>query len=127
VRRFNQHMSVMYVLTEQELWLMDKPTASLDRIMNMVHCGEYDFFKNVIIKPHQEYAYKYDKSAKNFTKVDKTILLDAIVSGRVADLEEIYKEFVEQKKLTYKSRLSLNSIWINCWTTTSPFTTTKEI
>jgi hypothetical protein len=35
----NQHMSVMYVLTEQKLWLMDKPTASLDRIMNMVHCG----------------------------------------------------------------------------------------
>jgi hypothetical protein len=105
---------------------MDKPTASLDRIMNMVHCGEYDFFKNVIITNlTKKYAYKYDKSAKNFTKVDKTILLDAIVSGRV-DLEEIYKEFVEQKKLTYKSRLSLNSIWIN-WTTTSPFTTTKEI
>jgi hypothetical protein len=86
-------MSVMYVLTEQEkLWLMDKPTASLDRIMNMVHCGEYDFFKNVIITNlTKKYAYKYDKSAKNFTKVDKTILLDAIVSGRVADLEEIYK------------------------------------
>jgi Na+-transporting NADH:ubiquinone oxidoreductase subunit NqrC len=99
-------MSVMYVLTEQEkLWLMDKPTASLDRIMNMVHCGEYDFKNVIITNLTKKYAYKYDKSAKNFTKVDKTILLDAIVSGRVADLEEIYKEFVEQKKLTYKKQV----------------------
>jgi hypothetical protein len=68
---------------------MDKPTASLDRIMNMVHCGEYDFFKNVIITNlTKKYAYKYDKS-EEFHE-DKTILLDAIVSGRVADLEEIY-------------------------------------
>jgi iron only hydrogenase large subunit-like protein len=76
-------MSVMYVLTEQEkLWLMDKPTASLDRIMNMVHCGEYDFFKNVIITNlTKKYAYKYDKSAKNFTKVDKTILLTPSCPG----------------------------------------------
>jgi hypothetical protein len=72
-------MSVMYVLTEQEkLWLMDKPTASLDRIMNMVL--RYDFKNVIITNLTKKYAYKYDKSAKNFTK--KTILLDAIVSGR---------------------------------------------
>jgi hypothetical protein len=110
-----------------KLWLMDKPTASLDRIMNMVHCGEYDFFKNVIITNlTKKYAYKYDKSAKNFTKVDKTILLDAIVSGG-SPIWKKYTRNSSNRRSWYKSRLSLNSIWINCWTTTSPFTTTKEI
>jgi hypothetical protein len=30
-------------------------------------------------------------------KVDKTLLLNSIVEERVGDLEEIYKDFVEQK------------------------------
>jgi predicted metal-dependent hydrolase len=76
--------------------------ASLDRIMNMVHCGEYDFFKNVVITNLTKSTRINTTSPRRISRVDKTILLDAIVSGRVADLEEIYKEFVEQKKLTYK-------------------------
>jgi hypothetical protein len=78
-----------------------------------VHCGVYDYFKNVIITNlTKKYAYKYDDSVKNFTKVDKTVLLNSLINSRIGDLESIYEDFVERKKLSNNERIKFKSFLV---------------
>jgi hypothetical protein len=102
-----QHLTVAGTLTEQDKYaIINSFEKALDKIVEIVQCGERDSFKNVIITNlTKKYAYKYDESVKNFTKVDKSWLLNDMIYRRTQDLETIYEEFVDQKKISNDIRI----------------------
>ena len=66
---------------------------SLEKIVEIVHCGDHDIFKNIVITNLKDkFAYKYDKEKGFFTTHTKVVLLEEVMMYRIMDLEAIYNE-----------------------------------
>jgi hypothetical protein len=97
---------VLKVLTmQQKKQIMASRLGSLEKIVEITHCGELHQFKNIIITNLKDnYAYKYDGKKGYFVTVDKTDLLEEVVSHRVTDIEAIYDELGKARKIDTKTR-----------------------
>jgi hypothetical protein len=78
---------------------------SLEKIVEITHCGEMNQFKNILITNLKDnYAYRYDNSKGYFITVTKGDLLDDIISNRVTDIEDIYDEMKTTNKIDEKTK-----------------------
>ena len=94
------------VLTfEQKQMILDSRLGSLEKIVEIAHCGEMQQFKNIIITNLKDsYAYRYDEQKGYFVTVTKDDLLDSIVMNRMMDIEAIYDELKSANKIDPKTR-----------------------
>lgn len=94
------------VLTlQQKREIMNARLTSLEKIVEIAHCGNYNGFKNIIITNLKDnYAYKYDEKRGYFVTIPKTTLLNDLVSHRITDIEAIYDELDTANKIDEKTK-----------------------
>jgi len=94
------------VLTmQQKKQIMNSRLGSLEKIVEITHCGELNQFKNIIITNLKDnYAYRYDEKVGYFVTVAKNSLLEDVVAHRVTDIEAIYDELQTANKIDAKTK-----------------------
>ena len=94
------------VLTmEQKKLIMNSRLGSLEKIVQITHCGELNQFKNIIITNLKDnYAYRYDDKVGYFVTVPKNDLLEDVIMNRVMDIETIYDELQTANKIDPKTK-----------------------
>jgi hypothetical protein len=85
--------------------IMNSRLCSIEKIVELTHCGKLNQFKNIIITNLKDnYAYKYDESKGFFITVSKVDLLDDIMNYRMMDIETIYDELKAANKIDEKTK-----------------------
>ena len=94
------------VLTmNQKQDILNSRLCSLEKIVEITHCGRLNQFKNIIITNLKDnFAYRYDENKGYFITVSKTDLLDDLVSHRVTDIEAIYDELKTANRIDDKTK-----------------------
>jgi hypothetical protein len=96
---------VDFLTLQQKIMIMNSRLCSLEKIVEIVHCGEMNQFKNILITNLKDnYAYRYDDSKGYFITVDKNDLLDNVINNRVMDIEAIYDEIKTANKINDKTK-----------------------
>lgn len=73
--------------------ILESRKNSLEKMVEIVHCGNHNIFKNIVITNLKDkFAYKYDKEKGFFTTMTKIVLLEEVMMYRIMDLEAIYNE-----------------------------------
>jgi hypothetical protein len=92
---------VIETLSNQDKKLiMNARYNSLDKLIEIIHCGKYNQFKNIIItNMNNNYMYKYDDKLGHFILSTKSDVLNSLIDYRLDDLEIIYNDLLEKNKL----------------------------
>jgi hypothetical protein len=103
---FGKENSIQETLTLQEKKIiMNAKFCSLEKLIEIVHCGNYNQFKNIIITNIKDnYMYKYDEQKGDFIIASKNEILNNLINYRLYDLEVIYNDFLEKNKLDNKTK-----------------------
>jgi hypothetical protein len=98
--------NLINTLTDSEKsQIMDSKYQSLEKMVELVHCGTRDDFKNIVITNLKDkFAYKYDSQKGFFVSIDKNVLLDELFLYRILDLEAIYSELITANKIDSRSK-----------------------
>ena len=98
---FGKEDNIHEVLTNKEKRLiLNAKYCSLDKLIEIVHCGKYHQFKNIIITNMKDnYMYKYDEKQGVFVLSTKADVLNSLIGYRLDDLEVIYDELLSQNKV----------------------------
>lgn len=98
--------NVCFSLTPTDkMLIIDSKRNSLEKIVELVHCGTHDEFKNIIITNLKDkFVHKYDPTKGYFTTVDKSELLEKLVTFRIMDLEAIYDELSSANRIDKQTK-----------------------
>jgi len=107
---------ILNVLTEQQKkQIMNAKFKSLDKLVEITHCGEYNQFKNIIITNlKDEFAYKYDDSKGFFVTVKKNDVITNMIDYRIYNLNEMYDEMENGNKIDAKTKVVLKRFMDKC-------------
>ena len=94
------------ILTNNEKKLiMNSKYGCLEKLIEIVHCGKYNQFKNVILTNMKDnYMYKYDDTKGYFVLGTKSEIMNTLVDGKIFDLDVIYNELLEKNKIDEKTK-----------------------
>jgi len=108
--------NVMDVITEKDkLSILNAGYNSIGKLTEIIHCGKYNQFKNVILtNMNGKYAEKYDKDKGYFIKVNQNCLIDDIFNSRYSNLQDIFYEFKDGNKITLKTKGVINNFIEKC-------------
>ena len=97
---------IIETLTDRDKkMILNSRYCSLEKLIEIVHCGKYKQFKNIIITNMKDnFMYKYDDNKGQFTLSTKTDVLNSLINYRIEDLEVIYNDLLEQNKLDEKTK-----------------------
>ena len=97
---------VVELLTNNEKRLIVNAKFNcLEKIVEIVHCGNYGQFKNIIITNMKDnYLYTYDEKKGHFILSNKSEALNTLIDNRVSDLDIIYNELLKKNKLDDKTK-----------------------
>ncbi len=97
---------VVELLTMQEKkQIMNSKFCCLEKLVEIIHCGKYNQFKNIIItNMNNNYMYKYDDEKGQFMLSTKSSVLNSLIDCRVSDIEIIYNELIDNNKLDDKTK-----------------------
>jgi hypothetical protein len=85
--------------------IIDAKYSCLEKLIEIVHCGKYNQFKNIIITNMKDnYMYKYDDSKGFFVLSTKNEVLNSLIDYRLCDLEVIYNDLLSNNKLDEKTK-----------------------
>jgi hypothetical protein len=91
--------------SSDKMLILDSKRNSLEKIVELVHCGTHNEFKNIIITNLKDkFVHKYDSTKGYFTAVDKSELLEKLVTFRIMDLEAIYDELSSANKIDQQTK-----------------------
>ena len=107
---------ILNVLTEQQKkQIMNAKFKSLDKLVEITHCGEYNQFKNIIITNlKDDYAYQYDSIKGFFVTVRKHDVITDIIDYRMYNLSEICEEMENGNKIDAKTKIVLQRFIDKC-------------
>jgi hypothetical protein len=107
---------VVNILTEQQKrQIMNARLKSLDKLVEITHCGEYNQFKNIIITNlKDEFAYKYDSIRGFFVTVKKNDVIQDLIDYRIYNLTEIYYEMDNGNKIDAKTKNVIRTFMDKC-------------
>ena len=105
---------VVELLTNKEKKLiMNAKYGCLEKLVETIHCGKYNQFKNIIItNMKDQYMYKYDADKGQFILSTKIEVLNSLINYRLDDLEVIYNDLLEDNKLDEKTK-DIIEIFVN--------------
>lgn len=103
---FGREENINELLTNQEKrMILNSKLCSLEKLIEIVHCGKYNQFKNIIVTNIKDnYMYKYDEKQGVFILSNKKEVLNSLVDFRMGDLEVIYNEFLENNKIDERTK-----------------------
>ena len=79
--------------------------SCLEELVKILHCGEYNQFKNILITNLKDkYAYKYDSMGKKFVCVSKNEIIHELVGERLDNIREIYEELTTTNKINHQTK-----------------------
>jgi hypothetical protein len=85
--------------------IMNRKWCSLDEIIKMVHCGDHNMFKNILITNLKDkFAYTFDESKGYFITTTKSFILDDLIANRMLDIEAIYDELTTANLVDEKTK-----------------------
>ena len=85
--------------------IINRKWCSLDEIVKMVHCGDHNMFKNILITNLKDkFAYTFDESKGYFITTTKSFILDDLISNRMMDIEAIYDELTTANLVDEKTK-----------------------
>ncbi len=98
---FSKEEDIVDLLTNKEKkQIMDARYKCLEKFIEIIHCGKYDKFKNILITNIKDnYMYKFDDVKGQFVLATKEDVLNTLINNRMYELETIYDDFLEQNKL----------------------------
>jgi len=100
----NEELSNVLTI-QQKKQILNSRLCSLEKIVEIAHCGEMNQFKNILITNLKDnYAYKYDETKGYFITVAKNDLLEDVIINRVMDIEAIYDELKTANKIDDKTK-----------------------
>jgi len=77
----------------------------LEKLVEIVHCGNYNQFKNIIITNIKDnYMYKFEENKGQFILSSKNEVMNSLVEYRMCDLEVIYNDLVSLNKIDNKTK-----------------------
>jgi hypothetical protein len=107
--------------------ILNRRICSLDKMVEMVHCGNYNMFKNIIITNLKDkYAYMYDENKGYFIITTKTDVLDNLMTNRMMDLEAVYDELSSANKIDEKTKKMIQSFLDKMENDKEPYTDEVE-
>jgi hypothetical protein len=97
---------VLNVLTNKEKSLiLNSRFGCLEKLIQIVHCGSYNEFKNILITNIKDnFMYKYDDKKEQFVLATKQEIMNSLIDSRMCDLEVIYNDFLTDNKLNDKTK-----------------------
>jgi hypothetical protein len=102
--------------------ILDSRLCSIEKIVEIAHCGEMNQFKNIIITNLKDnFAYKYDDQKKYFVTVSKTDLLEDLMNYRMMDIEAIYYELKDANRIDEKTKRLIQDFLDRMNSTDKPF------
>jgi hypothetical protein len=97
---FGKEEVVELLTNKDKKLIMNSKYCSLEKLIEIVHCGSYNQFKNIIITNMKDnFMYKYDDSKGQFILSTKHDVLNSLINYRLEDLEVIYNDLLEKNKL----------------------------
>ena len=85
--------------------IINRKWCSIDEIVKMVHCGDHNMFKNILITNLKDkFAYTFDESKGYFITTTKSFILDDLISNRMMDIEAIYGELTTANLVDEKTK-----------------------
>jgi hypothetical protein len=111
---FGKEENIIERLTYKEKKLiLNSRYKSLEKLIEIVHCGKYNEFKNILVTNAKDnYAYKYDSSKGQFVLSTKDEVINSLIDNRMYELETIYDSFLEENKIDEKTK-DIIEIFIN--------------
>ena len=77
----------------------------LEKLIEIVHCGKYDQFKNIIVTNIKDnYMYKFEENKGQFILSTKNEVLHSLVDYRMGDLEVMYNDLLLLNKIDNKTK-----------------------
>lgn len=103
---FGKEQDIPALLTNNEKnAILGSKFQSLQKLIEIVHCGKYNQFKNIILTNMKDnYMYKLDDSKGIFVLAPKDEVISSLINYRIDDLVVIYNEFVEQNNIDIKTK-----------------------
>ncbi len=103
---FGKEHDILETLTKKEKKLIiDSRYKCLEKFIEIVHCGKYDKFKNIIVTNVKDnYMYKYDDDKGQFILATKDDTINSLIDNRMYELETIYDELLEKNKLDEQTK-----------------------
>ncbi len=103
---FGKEEDIVETLTNKEKKLIiDSKYKCLEKFVEIVNCGKYDKFKNIIVTNIKDnYMYRFDESKSQFVLASKDETIKCLIDNRIYDLETIYDELLEKNKLDDKTK-----------------------
>jgi hypothetical protein len=103
---FGKEEGIPALLSENEKrMILGYRLLSLQKLIETVHCGNYNQFKNLIVTNMKDnYMYKYDDTKGVFELATKDDVINTLINYRITDLDDILNEFVEQNKIDAKTK-----------------------
>jgi hypothetical protein len=90
---------------KQKIDVLDSRLCSIDKLIEITHCGNIHKFKNIIITNLKDnFAYKYDDQKGAFVTVNKNDLLEDVINYRLSDIEAIYHELKDATCIDPKTK-----------------------
>jgi hypothetical protein len=84
---------------------MNSKYGCLEKLIEIVHCGKYSQFKNVILTNMKDnYMYKYDDTKGCFILGTKSEIMNTLVDGKLFDLDIIYNDLLEKNKIDDRTK-----------------------
>jgi len=124
---FGKEQNIPERLTHQEKRaILGSRYGSLEKLIEIVHCGNYNQFKNIIVTNIKDnYMYKYDDKKGVFVLSTKAEVLKSLVDFRMGDLEVIYNDFLENNRIGEITKASLERFINDMNYVTDKFTDTN--
>jgi len=102
---FGKEEVVELLSNKEKKLIINAKYGCLEKLVETVHCGKYNQFKNIIItNMKDQYMYKYDDIKGQFVLSTKTEVLNSLINYRLDDLEVIYNDLIEDNKLDEKTK-----------------------
>jgi len=83
--------------TEEKKAILDCRLGALDRLVETVHCGSRDEFKNVMVtNDKSNHMHRFDKEKGHFVAASKYETMDRLIECRTSDLADSCRELSDQ-------------------------------
>jgi len=98
--------NIQHLLTDADKkMIINSKRFALQRLIELIHCGKFNQFRNVIISNIKDnYMYKFDDHKNMFSLVTKEDTLKTLLEYRLGDLELIYDQLVSDNKVDDKTK-----------------------
>jgi hypothetical protein len=103
---FGKEDDIVELLTiKEKKQILDSKYKSLEKFIEIVHCGKYNKFKNILVTNIKDnYMYKFDDSKGQFILSTKDEIINSLIDNRIYELETIYDDFLLKDKLDEKTK-----------------------